>query len=606
LGRGEGERKLSIFFSGLRPRAGAASWFLNALQAWFHDAAEPMRSRWDVHGNRAVETVDDLRRAATPHWAALALMGSSSCAYDWIAGDDAIEWLGNPVELFDLDAAKIPASRAEVMALMRPGARLPLDKMVYADPSGRETFSGRYALRTKTGGYVAIEDRGIVLRGADGRIERVVGTLSTTQFGPDAQGERTGHLDRGQMRDAIVAAIDWAVSAGLDAALLMVSIDALGTINDSYGLDVADEVIAATTRRLAAALGPDGGALGRVGGNKVAILLLDCEREQIRTQAARLREAVQESMIPTGGGPIAATVSMGALPLPSGATTSEIALMRAEDALSLAKRSGRSSLAIYDASPEREAARKHKANTGAQIIAALKADRFRLAYQPIVCARTGRTESYEALIRMLREDGSLVPAGDFIPAAEELGLVRDLDRRVLELASVALRRAPALKLGVNVSGMNVGDEMWMHTFNAYLAGDRSLTSRLTIEVTETAALHDIDDGIRFVQQLRAAGCRVAIDDFGAGYTSFRNLQTLDLNCVKIDGSFVKGIAARPDNQAFVRTLVSLAKTFNLEVVAEWVGTKEEATLLRALGADKFQGWLYGAADMTPPWDRRAS
>ena len=106
----------------MRADGGAASWFLNALQAWFADAAEPMRSRWDVHGNRALETVEDLRRAVTPHWAALALMGSSSCAYDWIAGDDAIEWLGNPVELFDLDAAKIPASRAEVMALMRPGA----------------------------------------------------------------------------------------------------------------------------------------------------------------------------------------------------------------------------------------------------------------------------------------------------------------------------------------------------------------------------------------------------------------------------------------------------------------------------------------------------
>ena len=559
-----------------------------------------------MHGHRAVEAVERLRQAATPHWAALALIGSSACAYDWIVDGDAIAWLGDPVDLFDLDTDRPPATRDDIAALMRPGARLPLDKMVYAGAGNRETFSGRYALRTKTGGYVAIEDRGIVMRGADGRIERVVGTLAATQFGPDVQSERTGHLDRAQMRDAIDAAIDWAASGGLDAALLMVSIDALGTINDSYGLDVADEVIAATTRRLAAALGAEGGALGRVGGNKVAILLLDCAREQIRAQASRLREAVQESMIATSSGPIAATVSMGALPLPSGAATSEVALMRAEDALSRAKRSGRSSLAIYDASPEREAARKLKADTGAQIIEALKADRFRLAYQPIVCARTGRIESYEALIRMLREDGSPVPAGDFIPAAEELGLVRDLDRRVLELASVALRRAPALKLGVNVSGMNVGDEMWMHTFATHLAGDRSLTSRLTIEVTETAALHDIDDGIRFVQYLRAAGCRVAIDDFGAGYTSFRNLQTLDLNCVKIDGSFVKGIASRPDNQAFVRTLVSLAKTFNLEVVAEWVGTKEEATLLRALGADKFQGWLFGAADMTPPWDRRAS
>jgi diguanylate cyclase (GGDEF)-like protein len=553
--------------------------------------------------SRAEHAIGALKAATEPHWAALALIGSSACAYDWIVETDRVEWLGDPKEMFGLDG-DTPTSRADIVALMRPGARLPLDKMIYSQAGGREMFSGRYALRTHDGDYTGIEDRGIVMRGADGRIERVVGTLSLTQFGPEAQGEKTGHLDRAQMRDAIDAAIDWASSSESEAALLMASIDGLGAINDSYGLDVADELIAETTRRMAASLGADGGTLGRVGGNKVAILLLDCSRDQIKSHCVRLREAVQESMIPTNGGAVAATISLGALALPSGAATSEVALMRAEDALSQAKRSGRSNLAVYDASPEREAARRRKASIGTEIIAALRDDRFRIAYQPIVCARTGRIESYEALVRMLRADGSLVPAGDFIPAAEELGLVRDLDRRVLELSTIALKRSPALKLAVNVSGMSVGDEVWLQTFNTHAAGDRSLTSRLTIEVTETAALHDIEDGIRFVKFLRGEGCRVAIDDFGAGYTSFRNLQTLDLNCVKIDGSFVKGIAKRPDNQAFVRTLVSLAKTFNLEVVAEWVGSKEEATLLRALGADKFQGFFYGAPDMTPPWDRK--
>ena len=562
-----------------------------------------MVGRKDVLVNQAAAAIGALKTAAEPHWAALALLGSSACAYDWIVADDTVEWLGNPKELFDLPG-EIPASRADIVALMRPGARLPLDRMIYSEPGSREMFSGRYALRTAAGEYVGIEDRGIVMRGADGRIERVIGSLAKTQFGPDIQTEKTGHLDRAQMRDAIDAAIDWAASGETEAALLMASIDGLGAINDAYGLDVADEVIAETTKRLGAVLGQDGGALGRVGGNKVAILLLDCHRDTIKTLSARLRDAVQESMIPTSGGAIAATISLGALSLPSGAATSEVAFRRAEDALAEAKRLGRSNLSLYDASPEREAARRRKADIGTQIIAGLRADLFRIAYQPIVCARTGRVESYEALVRMLRPDGTLVPAGDFIPAAEELGLVRDLDRRVLELSVIALKRSPSLKLAVNVSGMSVGDEVWIQTFHASCAGDRSLTSRLTIEVTETAALHDIEDGIRFVKFLRGEGCRVAIDDFGAGYTSFRNLQTLDLNCVKIDGSFVKGIAQRPDNQAFVRTLVSLAKTFNLEVVAEWVGSKEEATLLRALGADKFQGFFFGAPDMTPPWDRR--
>lgn len=541
-----------------------------------------------------------LRQASEPHWAALALAGSSACAYDWILDSDTVDWIGDPGAMFGL-AGGTPKSRADILALMRPGARLPLDKPVTRSADGREIFHRRYALRTESGAYVGIEDRGLILRNAAGDIERVLGTLSLveTDFQSD---ERTSHLDRSQMRDAIDAAIDWASSCNTEAALLMTSIDGLGAINDAYGLDVADEVIAETTRRIQAVLGPDG-AIGRVGGNKVAALLLDCDEASLQSQADRLLEAVQASVIATSGGAIATTISIGALTLPSGAESSQVALMRAEDALAQAKQAGRSNLAVYDASPEREASRKKKVAITAEIVAALRADRFRLAYQPLVCARTGRIESYEALIRMLREDGSVVPAGDFIPVAEELGLVRDLDRRVLELAAVALKRAPTLKLAINVSGMSVGDQIWMKTFNRQVAGDRSITSRLTVEVTETAALHDIEEGIRFVKWLRQSGCRVAIDDFGAGYTSFRNLQTLDLNCVKIDGSFVKGIARRPDNQAFVRTLVSLAKTFNLEVVAEWVGSKEEAALLRALGADKFQGAYYGMPDMTPPWDR---
>jgi len=546
-------------------------------------------------------SLDALRHASEPHWAALALAGSSACAYDWIIGGDNVSWIGDPGAMFGL-AGGTPKSRAKILSLMRPGARPPIDKHPTLSSDGRETFQGRYALRTENGDYVGIEDRGLILRNSAGEIERVLGTLSLVEADLHAD-ERHSHLDRSQMRDAIDAAIDWASNCGTEAALLMCSIDGLGAINDSYGLDVADEVIAETTRRLQLVLGPDG-AIGRVGGNKVAALLLECDGASLQGQADRLLEAVQASMIPTSAGAIATTISIGALALPSGAENSQVALMRAEDALSSAKQAGRSSLTVYDASPEREASRKKKVSITAEIIASLRADRFRLAYQPLVCARTGRVESYEALIRMLREDGSVVPAGDFIPVAEELGLVRDLDRRVLELAAVALKRSPTLKLAINVSGMSVGDRIWMKTFSREVAGDRSITSRLTVEVTETAALHDIEEGIRYVKWLRNAGCRVAIDDFGAGYTSFRNLQTLDINCVKIDGSFVKGIARRPDNQAFVRTLVSLAKTFNLDVVAEWVGSKEEAALLRALGADKFQGAYYGMPDMTPPWDRR--
>ncbi len=536
--------------------------------------------------------IADLEKGSHPSWVALALMGSSSCAYDWIVAEDKIEWIGNPSEIFGLDI--IPRSRADIANRLRPGAVLPLDKNLLED--GGDSFSGTYGLKTRDGFYINVHDDGTVLRATTGRIERVVGTLrllATTQTSADSE----GHMDRAQMRDAIDATIDWAKDSGGTSALLIASIDDLGVINESYGLDTGDAVIAEVGERIAKIISHEGGTTGRIGGNKFAILLLDCPSDEISQKAETLRDGVQSTVISASGNAIGASISIGVIQLPHGAASADLALMRAEESLSRGRRQGRSNIMLYDATEERQAARRQKASIAAEITQALKDGRFRLAYQPIVCSRTHMIKSYEALIRMLRPDGSVVPAGEFIPVAEELGLVRDLDRRVLELAALTLRRAPALNIGINASGLCVADPAWLHVFRNAFGDDRTLTKRLTVEVTETAALHDIEDGIRFVQVLRHAGCRVAIDDFGAGYTSFRNLQILDINCVKIDGSFVKGIAQRPDNQAFVRTLVSLAKTFNLEVVAEWVGTKEEAVLLRALGADKFQGALYGMPAM---------
>jgi hypothetical protein len=125
-----------------------------------------------------------------------------------------------------------------------------------------------------------------------------------------------------------------------------------------------------------------------------------------------------------------------------------------------------------------------------------------------------------------------------------------------------------------------------------------------VELTETAALIDIEESMRFVSRIRALGARVAIDDFGAGYTSFRNLQSLKVDMVKVDGSFVKGLAECRDNQIFVSTLVNLAKNFNLSTVAEWVGNEEEAEILRGFGVDYFQGMYFGKPDVVEPWSKR--
>jgi EAL domain-containing protein (putative c-di-GMP-specific phosphodiesterase class I) len=209
---------------------------------------------------------------------------------------------------------------------------------------------------------------------------------------------------------------------------------------------------------------------------------------------------------------------------------------------------------------------------------------------------------YECLLRMIKPDGSILTAGHFVPAAEQMGIVHLMDRFALEAAIATLRAHKDVTLAVNVSGTAASDPGWLNDFVDYVRVARDVAPRLIVELTETAALHHFEENAQFVSQLREVGVRVAIDDFGAGYTSFRNLQMLHVDTVKIDGSYVKDLSQSPENQVFVRTLVGLARSFDIKTVAEWVGSEEDAALLQNFGVDYFQGFYFGEPVIDPKWD----
>src|SRR5579862_4349258 len=168
-------------------------------------------------------------------------------------------------------------------------------------------------------------------------------------------------------------------------------------------------------------------------------------------------------------------------------------------------------------------------------------------------------------------------------------MVRMLDRRALELAVAELHRNKGLKLAVNVSATTAGDRSWLISFINYVREHRKVADRLTVELTETATLHCFEETARFVTRLRDVGCRVAIDDFGAGHTSFRSLHELPFDAVKIDGTYVQRFSESSENQLFVRMLAELARNLKLETVAEWVSSEQDAALLEEFGIDYFQG-----------------
>ena len=228
-----------------------------------------------------------------------------------------------------------------------------------------------------------------------------------------------------------------------------------------------------------------------------------------------------------------------------------------------------------------------------EVVGALKEGRLKLAFQPIIHAKSRKISHYESLVRMQRADGSTVTAGYFVPAAEQLGIVHMIDRFALETVVARLKAHKKISLAVNVSGTASGNPAWLQDFVEYIRDNCEVAPRLVVELTETAALQYFEENARFVTQLRELGVRVSIDDFGAGYTSFRNLQMLHVDIVKIDGSYVKDLSESPENQIFVRTLVGLAKNFDIKVVAEWVGSDADAFLLQSFGVDYFQGFHFG-------------
>ena len=236
-----------------------------------------------------------------------------------------------------------------------------------------------------------------------------------------------------------------------------------------------------------------------------------------------------------------------------------------------------------------------------QVRTALHQDRLLFAFQPVVCAVTGRVDYFECLLRMRDETGAIVTAGEFITILEECGLIGLIDRYVLYKAVRELATDPGVRLGFNVSGLTAGDRPWLRSLISLLRDRPELARRIVIEITETAALYDIDESVRFVDTLRDTGCRVALDDFGAGHTALRHLQILAVDTVKIDGSFVRNLATSRENQVFLRHLLGLTRDFGLSTVAECVENAEDAALLRAEGVGFLQGYHLGRPTIERTW-----
>jgi diguanylate cyclase (GGDEF)-like protein len=402
----------------------------------------------------------------------------------------------------------------------------------------------------------------------------------------------TGLLTRAKLAERLTAALDGARRTRRPCAFLLAAVDGLGPINETFGLDTGDAVIAGVAREIERHV-REGDHVGRHAVNKLGIVLHDCGPGAMRVVADRIAAAVRASSTVARQSGITATVSIGGVSLPDHAGTAEEAALAALAALDEARARRQDGFVAYVPSADADAHRRRQAEIARGVLTAIDERRMILDLQPIVEAQTGRTAHYECLLRMIQPDGSRVSAGEFMPTAEKLGTARPLDRHAQALAIDLLTRYPDVHVCLNVSGLTAGDPEWLLDLDRRTAGRRDLPSRLTVEITETAAILDIAQSQAFVGTLKDMGCRVAIDDFGVGYTNFANLRRLDADLVKIDGSFVRNVCQDRGDQIIVRSMVELARALGMRTVAEWVVDAPTATYLTAVGIDYLQGYHIG-------------
>jgi EAL domain-containing protein (putative c-di-GMP-specific phosphodiesterase class I)/GGDEF domain-containing protein len=394
--------------------------------------------------------------------------------------------------------------------------------------------------------------------------------------------------------DALATMNDRARESQEQAALILVSIENLAMIMSGYSMAVAEAVMEELMQLLRDRAGSRASVM-RVQRDQFGLLLPGINDSAAERWCYDLEGAIRAYSYSSRYGELHCLSSSAYQMLPDLAAHPEEILGRA--LVILTEGSG-NDFAREDVSGADHREEMGLANYLGQ---AIHEGRLRLAYQPVINARDGSVAHYEALLRLIAEDGAITSAGALIPVAERMGFIPMIDCIVLEKVVAELRLDAKVQIAVNVSNMTIQDSRWLKLLTELMTQTPEVAPRLSIEITETAVHGDLKHSARFCAEVQALGCMVALDDFGSGYTSFRQLKTLSIDFVKIDGAFIRDLSDNADSRLFVKILLDFTKGFGLKSVAEFVETGEVAKMLMDLGVDYLQGYYFGKPSNTRPW-----
>ncbi len=457
------------------------------------------------------------------------------------------------------------------------------------------------------GSEIPIVHSAAPIRGRDGKISGVVLILHDVsherqyaaklsyQASHDAL---TGLINRAEFEKRLSLALKSAAQMGRHHAVMYLDLDQFKIVNDTCGHAAGDQLMRQVASLLQRRL-REGDTLARLGGDEFGVLLESCPPDHSLRIAESLRQTMRDLHFAWEGRSFSISVSIGLVNVDDGLFTLTDVMSAADAACYMAKDKGRNRVQVFRRGDTELSLRQGEMEWVGRIQKALDEDRFVLYAQDIVEIQKRRAQGThcELLIRMLDEDGALVPPMAFIPAAERYGLMPSIDRWVVRTAFATLSRMNATPRGeplalcsINLSGATISDEQFLDYVGEQF--DRFALPRQLIcfEITETAAIANLDKAVRFIEALKGFGCRFSLDDFGAGMSSFGYLKHLPVDYLKIDGAFVKDMADDPIDRAMVEAINSVGHVMGKKTIAEFVDSDRVMAALREIGVDYAQGY----------------
>ena len=536
----------------------------------------------------------------------LAVKGANDGLWDWDLLTNNLFLSARWRELLGLPGQDISGTPDEWFRRIHPEDRFWLLEKISAHQNlDALPFAHESRMKNQEGHYRWMRFKGQTLWDASGRATRMAGSMSDVTEIRDAAetlqksslyDTLTGLPKPALFLDRLKVAVDRAQRGGTPPpAVIHLNLDRFRLVNEGLGSQAGNELLVAVALRLEHCAGP-GDTASRFEGDDFALLLEGLAEHREVVNAAERVLGVLSAPFKYQDQEIHLTASLG-VAWEKGQGDPQRLNENSRDALYRAKALGRNQYQVYDPTMRRDSPKRLKMET--DLHTALDRGEFELHYQPIVSLRKGRITGFEALVRWRHPVRGLVPPLDFIPLAEDTGLIVPLGQWILEEGCRQLGRwthrqgeQPPLTMSLNLSGRQMTQPGWADRLMETIHRQSVSPGQVSLEITESDAMNDPDSFLGDLQQLRAFGCRFSLDDFGTGYSSLSRLHKFPLDCLKVDKSFVQNMDRDGEKAEIVRTILSLAGNLKLEVVAEGIETKGELELLRRMGCSQGQGYFF--------------